>query len=312
MATEQSLVDFIKDTIQKHPISGTSLIVSVFGDAIAPRGGVIWLGSLIRILEDLGFTERFVRTSVYRLHQEGFLAVEKIGRRSYYRLTERSQRQFRQAEERIYMAEQPAWNGRWDILLLSQVQKDKKNQLKRELEWLGFGNLAPNVMGHPTSSLVQVQSLLYELEVVEQTVYFQADSPLPATATSLRELVSECWALPEKAQWYREFLDHFRPLLGLLKELNSALPPMLAFQLRVLLIHFYRRILLKDPLLPETLLPSDWEGLAARRLTQNIYLQCNALAERYVSDVSETAEGPLQPITSGYGVARFDGLVGRG
>ena len=38
---------------QQRRIQAGSLIVSVFGDAILPRGGRIWLGSLIRLLAPL-------------------------------------------------------------------------------------------------------------------------------------------------------------------------------------------------------------------------------------------------------------------
>ena len=36
-----------------------------FCDAILPRGGRVWLGSLIRLLEPLELNERLVRTSVF-------------------------------------------------------------------------------------------------------------------------------------------------------------------------------------------------------------------------------------------------------
>jgi phenylacetic acid degradation operon negative regulatory protein len=44
-----------------------SLLVTVWGDAIAPHGAGIWLGSLIQLVAPLGLNERLVRTSVLRL-----------------------------------------------------------------------------------------------------------------------------------------------------------------------------------------------------------------------------------------------------
>jgi phenylacetic acid degradation operon negative regulatory protein len=38
------------------------------------------------------------------------------------------------------------------------------------------------------------------------------------------------------------------------------LTPERCFQIQLLLIHFYRRVVLKDPLLPEELLPAHWAG----------------------------------------------------
>lgn len=109
---EHKLDEFIRSALAAQPISGTSLIISLYGDALSHRGGEIWLGSLTALLEPLGFSDRFVRTSVFRLQKENWLLVEKIGRRSFYRVTEQGMRQFRHAESKIYPAEQPQWDGK--------------------------------------------------------------------------------------------------------------------------------------------------------------------------------------------------------
>src|SRR4029453_14301246 len=56
----------------RHPPRAKSLVVTVWGDAIAPHGGAVWLSGLIKLLAPLGLNERLVRTSVYRLAQEGW------------------------------------------------------------------------------------------------------------------------------------------------------------------------------------------------------------------------------------------------
>ena len=74
-----------------------------------------------------------MRTSVFRLQKEGWLAVEKIGRRSFYRVTEQGMRQFRHAESKIYLREQPAWDGKWELLLLESAE----NARAAEKSWAG-------------------------------------------------------------------------------------------------------------------------------------------------------------------------------
>ena len=64
-----------------------SLIISLFGDAIYPRGGAIWLGCLIQLLEPLGVNERLVRTAIYRLVKEDWLITQSHGRRTDYALS---------------------------------------------------------------------------------------------------------------------------------------------------------------------------------------------------------------------------------
>ncbi len=132
---EHKLDEFIRHAVDAQPISGTSLIISLYGDALSHRGGEVWLGSLSALLEAFGFGDRFVRTSVFRLQKEGWLAVEKIGRRSFYRVTEQGMRQFRHAESKIYLREQPAWDGKWELLLLESAEKNARARLKKS--WAG-------------------------------------------------------------------------------------------------------------------------------------------------------------------------------
>src|SRR6266576_3488989 len=86
----------------QRPIRGGSLLVTIFGDAIAPRGGVVTLGSLIKLAGPFGLTERLVRTSVARLAQDGWLVARRDGRLSEYRLAPQGQQRFAEATQRIY------------------------------------------------------------------------------------------------------------------------------------------------------------------------------------------------------------------
>src|ERR1700760_1744890 len=76
------------------PLRGGSLLITIFGDSIAPRGGVVTLGSLIQLAAPFGLTERLVRTSVARLAQDGWLAARRDGRLSEYRLAPWGQQRF--------------------------------------------------------------------------------------------------------------------------------------------------------------------------------------------------------------------------
>ena len=57
-----------------------------------------------------------------------------------------------------------------------------------------------------------------------------------------------------------------------------------AFALRALLIHEYRRILLRDPCLPVPLLPKNWIGAQARALCGELYAQLIEPAEAFLHD----------------------------
>src|SRR5258708_28904997 len=102
----------------QRPLRGGSLLITVFGDSIAPRGGAVTLGSLIRLAAPFGLTERLVRTSVARLARDGWLAAKRSGRRSEYRLTRTRAARFADATRRIYGESPSVWDGKWTLVVL--------------------------------------------------------------------------------------------------------------------------------------------------------------------------------------------------
>jgi len=65
--------------------------------------------------------------------------------------------------------------------------------------------------------------------------------------------------------------------------------------------------LLRDPLLPDELLPSDWEGRSAKQLCQNLYLAIYARSDEFLACNLENASGPLSVLGAGF-YRRFWGL----
>ena len=116
----------------------------------------------------------------------------------------------------------------------------------------------------------------------------------------------ESWNIEELATHYSEFIQLFRPLWQALRE-QEHLQPCECFLARTLLIHEYRKLLLRDPQLPDELLPGDWEGRAARQLCRNIYRLIYAKAEEWLNSALETADGPLPDVGESF-YRRFGGL----
>ena len=74
-----------------------------------------------------------------------------------------------------------------------------------------------------------------------------------------RRLASSGWDLKDLAHRYRRFVASFAPVESALRSV-AAIPPDTAFLVRTLLIHEYRKIHLRDPLLPPALLPPHLPG----------------------------------------------------
>ena len=110
-----------------------SLITTVFGDAIAPRGGSVWMGSLIEVMSHFGVSERLVRTSVFRLVQDGWLQSTQLGRRSYYGLSDEGRERFERATHKIYGEPLMGWDLKWCMVLLADLEAEKKDAVRKEL-----------------------------------------------------------------------------------------------------------------------------------------------------------------------------------
>lgn len=281
-----------------------SLITTVFGDSIAPRGGKAWLGSLINVMAGFGINERLVRTSVFRLAQDGWLQSEQLGRRSYYSLTDEGRERFDQATHRIYGEPATEWDGNWCLLLLSGLDTAEKDVVRKECGWLGFGPLSANVLEHPSPGLVDLDVTIQRIGVADSLVVLNGQTL--RNESGMRRLAHNCWNLAELDDRYGEFVQMFRPVVRAMQK-DAAVPDETAFQLRTLLIQEYRKILLRDPLLPAELLPTDWQGGAAYQLCRNLYLAVHEASDRYLTASMETADGPLPPPAGAYW-NRFGGL----
>ncbi len=306
-ATVRRITDSV---VKNETLSGTSLISTIFGDSVLHRGGNISLASLIQLLELFGFNDRAVRTSVFRLVKNDWLCSDKIGRTSFYRITDSSRSTYLQAEQRIYNDQMKEWDHYWDLILMSSLDTENKALLKKELEWLGFANISTNLMAYPGCNRIELQRLLVDLNMSEQVVVFKAETLqlFNNSVDTIGRMLRTNWPIDELRQRYLQFLDIFREIGVLLMQENEQLEPVQAFQIRTLLIHYYRRILLKDPALPLELLPTDWPAISARTLSMNIYKKVFEPADEYFLSVAATAEGPMPNATAHYW-RRFGGLV---
>lgn len=308
MSAEAACQNLVNEFRSRPTLRSGSLITTVFGDAIAPRGGTVWLGSLIKVMADFGVSERLVRTSVFRLVKDGWLQSDQIGRRSYYSLTEQGSERFEQATHRIYGTPASHWDGEWCLLLLSTLDTETKDIVRKECGWLGFGPMSANVLAHPLPDLSELDVTIRRLGVVDSLVVMRGRTIKSETA--MRELTRSCWNLDDIDARYRAFVQHFRPLIKALSGRSqlSQLSEKSAFIVRTLLIQEYRKVLLRDPWLPAELLPAGWHGAAAYQLCRNLYRIVHAGADSYLDDMIETADGPLPPPTSSF-MQRFGGLL---
>jgi phenylacetic acid degradation operon negative regulatory protein len=302
---------WIARQIARAPPRAPSLIVTVWGDAIAPHGGAVVLPGLIRLLHPFGINERLVRTSVFRLARDGWLEARSIGRRSLYSLTADGARRFDEAHRRIYTAPDDRWDGTWELVLADALAPSERRALAVELRWAGFGGFGTGALARPARAGGTVSTILHALGCADRVVVVRASDHSMGGGRTMASCVARAWDLAGVAALYREVLRRFGAVIERFRaRSNGAHDPEQCFVVRTLLIHAYRRALLRDPQLPPALLPLDWPGAAAFALCRDFYRLTHRDAERHLMATLEGVDGALLPADAAF-ARRFGGLSGR-
>lgn len=308
LPTSQSALaeGLLRDFAAQQPFRAGSFIVTIYGDAVAPRGGTLSLVSLLALMSEVGASESLVRTAVSRLSADGWLKGRRQGRHSFYSLTETGRRRFEAATRRIYLGTPPAWSGTWEVVLLTGSAGDGRESLRKALRWLGFGQAGPGVMIHPQPDREALAAVLDEPEAAEVAVLVSGTAEIASKSAVLKRLVAESWDLEALAMGYRQFLARFGSL-GETLAAGSQLSPLESLLVRLLLIHEYRKVILRDPALPAVLLPEDWPGREAQALCRRVYAAVVEGAEAWVSGNLHRDDGDL-PLPGADFWSRFGGL----
>ena len=266
--------------LKREPSRTGSIVITVFGDAIVPRGGSVWLGTLLEFFEQLDIDASVVRTAMSRLTADGWFERNRIGRNSFYRLVQSGRQTFDIATKHIYGPPASHWTGRFELLLIGNG--GDRDAAREALKNAGFGSPLPGVWVAPSGVPVPDEAAgAIRLEV-------------SAEDDSGRRLLSASWPLDRTADAYLKFTKTFEPLHAAIAR-GTDLSEADAFTARILLIHYYRRVVLRDPLLPESLLPGDWPGRAARELCGEIYRALLVPSEQWLDGHGTSEKGALPP-----------------
>jgi phenylacetic acid degradation operon negative regulatory protein len=288
---------------RQRPLRGGSLIVTIFGDAIMPRGGAVALGSLIELAAPFGLNQRLVRTAVSRLAQEGWLEGRRVGKLSEYHLSTHGRERFAEATKRIYSAPDTQWSGRWTLIVVPPMPAAQRRRIREELIWRGFGEISATVFAHPEFDSRELSSQRRSAGVLSKVIAF--DATLAADDTP-QQLVQLGWDLEDLGARYQRFVKRFASVRTELERRRES-DPKDCFLVRTLLIHEYRRLHLRDPLLPAQLLRADWPGAQAAALCRDIYAKVIAPSEAYLSKIATRLSGPLVAADSSV-MRRFGGI----
>jgi phenylacetic acid degradation operon negative regulatory protein len=236
-------------------VNARSALFDLYGDHLRERGGKAPVFALVKMLMALGITAPAVRTAVSRMVRQGWLEPVRLPSGPGYALTPRAVRRLDEAAHRIYRDSPEPWNGQWHLLVVEHVrERPRRARLRAGLAYLGYAPLDETTWISPRVSP--------ELDALLAAERVGADRFQSAYDGDPCELVARAWDLAALDKTYEQWLTWADEIVRAEGATDSDER---AFALRSRLVHEWRKFLFLDPGLPDSLLPDDWQGIAAAR-----------------------------------------------
>lgn len=263
-----------------------SIVFDLFGDYIRYDGGEVRLRALTTLLDSFEVGENTVRVVMGRLRKEGWFDTRREGRETVYVLNDKSWRLLDEGRERIFKRMADAWDRRWHMVIYSVPESDRpmREELRKELSWLGFGPLAASTWISPRNRLREVEEHFAGKDAIRLDLLSCQSSGLAQD----REMAARCWDLDALNRDYGELLRSYRPRMADYRA--QRLAPQRALVERMRLTHDYRMFPFRDPDLPEELVPAGWRGAEAHELFVEAHELLREPAERFFREVVTGAD----------------------
>jgi phenylacetic acid degradation operon negative regulatory protein len=260
-----------------------SLVFDLFGDYLRYRGGAVRLRALVALMACFDVPEPTVRVVAARLRKEGWLDSRRDGRETSYALTDAAWRLLDEGRSRIFDRASGPWDGVWHTVIyqVPETERALREQLRKQLAWLGFGPLAPSVWISPHARVDAVRAHVAEQAgaAAVRLDVLRARSEGPAAD---RDMAHRAWDLAGLDRDYAGLLAEYRPRLAAFRRGFAGREALVA---RMQLVHDYRRFPFRDPDLPPELLPEGWSGRAAHEVFLEAHGLLRAPAEAFVDDL---------------------------
>lgn len=222
-----------------------SVLVSVFGDLARHEGEGIDGPVLTALMAEAQIKPEATRVALHRLRNDDWITSTKSGRTSHHSLTPTGRRLSLAASARIYRAPEETAQG-WQLVLLETATSESREQM----EALGFAPLAPRLYIGARTSQAPAGTLALPAGAAPAWLGAQFEP---------KDLSQDYAALHERLV----ALDTLR--------LNATtLSPVQIGVLRSLIVHGWRRLVLKHPDLPPQVFSDAWRGHDCRVLVTRL------------------------------------------
>lgn len=210
-----------------------SLLVTIFGDLAQEKDATLSGTALGRLTAPMGIKPEALRVALHRLRRDGWIESTKTGRTSHYSLTGAGRRESAEASPLIYGPE-----PRESEAALVIAEEDIGTA-----DWVRVTPqvaLAPGRVSVPGAFVTEITR----------------DTSLPDWIRAKvcdEDLCAACSGLAARLGAFQVDMQTAVPL----SPIERAI-------LRVAIVHGWRRVILKAPLLPDHVFPEAWEGARCR------------------------------------------------
>lgn len=261
-----------------------ALLLTFFGAHVLGRDDAVYSGSLIDVAARAGVGEHATRSTLSRMVARGLLVPHRLGRRTYYTVSDEATTILTEASHRVWDegVVNGDWDGSWTLFgfSLPESRRGDRHLLRSRLAWAGFGMLQHGLWISP--NVVDPDELFADLGLIDDVKAF---SSRPLASTDVDAMIAAAWDLERLAAEYRRFLSRWD-----VPEPQSSAPDDLARQL--LLLSEWLLLVREDPRLPVQHLPTDWPGHRAQEVARTLRDTYEHPAEEIVDSVVERAERP--------------------
>ncbi len=240
-----------------------SVIVSTLGELTQSPQDVITNRLLSDLTRRMGLKPEALRVALYRLRRDGWIDSVKTGRTVAHRLSPRGAAETERARQRIYARTGPESDG-FTLAVFQRggsggeiaVSDPVSNRLAKPAAFKhaaakpreGWVTLAPGVLmaaGEPPEG-DRHDALL-----------------IRGTISEIPDWVRARLTSPTRARAFQDLEQRLSKIAAILAD-APAPPALKRACLRILIVHHWRRLLLRGPNLPDRFFPVDWPGINCR------------------------------------------------
>jgi phenylacetic acid degradation operon negative regulatory protein len=261
-----------------------SILLTVLGEYLLPRGEPVWQETLVAALGALGYSEHAARQALARSVRDGWLTSERRGRRARVHLTPGTAELLSSGAERIYSFGEPwGWDGDWLIVVLRvpEARRDVRHRLRTQLAWAGLGSLGGGVWLTPHTERESELRALVDGASAAEVVSFRGRI---GSLGEPRRVAAAAWDLDAVVEQYERFLS----LFGRLRPSSPAA----CFRAQTELVHEWRRFPFLDPDLPADLLKPRWPRRRAHELFRERHARWDRAARGYFESLEDGVAAP--------------------